>query len=156
MDRNADQLIEDLEQKVKEGEVLSRSDLVPLSLCLLMGGKMALVDRVKAAFEITRKVKVISAEDVAKLEAVLYVMADKFLKPEEMEKIKEEIGMMKLSQVLFDMGKEEGRSEGRSEGIDQVNRLYQRLVDEKKYEDLERSTRDKEYQRSLFKKYSIL
>ena len=155
-DRNADQLIEDLEQKVKEGEVLSRSDLVPLSLCLLMGGKMALVDRVKAAFEITRKVKVISAEDVAKLEAVLYVMEDKFLKPEEMEKIKEEIGMMKLSQVLFDMGKEEGRSEGRSEGIDQVNRLYQRLVDEKKYEDLERSTRDKEYQKSLFKKYSIL
>ena len=163
-DKDADRLIEGLEKKVKEGEDLSRNDLVPLSLCLLMGGKMALVDRVKAAFEIIRKVKGVRAEDVAKLEAVLYVMADKFLKQEEMEKIKEEIGMMKLSQVLFDMGKEEGKSEGRSEGrsegikegIDQVNRLYQRLVDEKKYEDLERSTRDKEYQRSLFKKYSIL
>ena len=47
-DKNADRLIEDLEQKVKEGEDLSRNDLVPLSLCLLMGGKMALVDRVKA------------------------------------------------------------------------------------------------------------
>ena len=163
-DKDADRLIEGLEKKVKEGEDLSRNDLVPLSLCLLMGGKMALVDRVKAAFEIIRKVKGVRAEDVAKLEAVLYVMADKFLKQEEMEKIKEEISMMKLSQVLFDMGKEEGKSEGRSEGrsegikegIDQVNRLYQRLVDEKKYEDLERSTRDKEYQRSLFKKYSIL
>ena len=159
-DKNADRLIEDLEQKVKEGEDLSRNDLVPLSLCLLMGGKMALVDRVKAAFEIIRRVKGVCAEDAAKLEAVLYVMADKFLKQEEMEKIKEEISMMKLSQVLFDMGKEEGKSEGRSEGInegiDQVNRLHQRLVDEKKYEDLERSTRDKEYQRSLFKKYSIL
>ena len=130
--------------EISKAQAISR--YLSFFLCLM------LVDRVKAAFEIIRKVKGVRAEDVAKLEAVLYVMADKFLKQEEMEKIKEEIGMMKLSQVLFDMGKEEGKSEG----IDQVNRLYQRLVDEKKYEDLERSTRDKEYQRSLFKKYSIL
>lgn len=151
-DKNADQLIGKLMKKAEAGEDFTRSDLVPLSLCLLMGGRMPLADRVKAAFEIIQKAKGVSAEDIARLEAVLYVMADKFLEQEEMKRIKEEIGMMKLSQVLFDMGKEEGRSEG----IDQVNRLHQRLVDEKKYEDLGRSTRDKEYQRSLFKKYSIL
>lgn len=154
--KNADRLIEDLEQKVEAGETLSRNDLVPLSLCLLMGGKMPPADRVKSAFEITQKVKGVSAQDVAKLEAVLYVMADKFLKREEMERIKEEIGMMKLTQMMVEMGREEGRSEGRSEGVDQVNRLYRRLVDEKKYEDWERSTRDGEYQKYLFEKYSIL
>lgn len=113
---------------------------------------MPLADRVKAAFKIIQKAKGVSAEDIARLEAVLYVMADKFLKREEMERIKEEIGMMKLTQMMVEMGREEGRSEG----VDQVNRLYRRLVDEKKYEDWERSTRDGEYQKYLFEKYSIL
>ena len=114
---------------------------------------MPLADRVKDAFEIIQKAKGVSAEDIARLEAVLYVMADKFLKREEMERIKEEIGMMKLTQMMVEMGREEGRSEGRSEGrregVDQVNRLYRRLVDEKKYEDWERSTRDGEYQKNM-------
>lgn len=159
-DKNADELIGKLMKKAEAGEDFTRSDLVPLSLCLLMGGRMPLADRVKDAFEIIQKAKGVSAEDIARLEAVLYVMADKFLKREEMERIKEEIGMMKLTQMMVEMGREEGRSEGRSEGrregVDQVNRLYRRLVDEKKYEDWERSTRDGEYQKYLFEKYSIL
>jgi hypothetical protein len=155
-DKNADELIGKLIEKAEAGKDFTRSDLVPLSLCLLMGGRMPLADRVKAAFEIIQKAKGVSAEDIARLEAVLYVMADKFLKREEMERIKEEIGMMKLTQMMVEMGREEGRNEGRSEGVDQVNRLYRRLVDEKKYEDWERSTRDGEYQKYLFEKYSIL
>ena len=61
--------------------------------------------------------------------------------------------------MLFDMGKEEGKSEGRSEGInegiDQVNRLHQRLVDEKKYEDLERSTQKSQmyFRKCILSKY---
>ena len=41
-DRNADRLIADIQHKIEEGELLTRKDLVPLALCLLMGGTMSL------------------------------------------------------------------------------------------------------------------
>ena len=54
-----------------------------------------------------------------------------------------------------DEGRTEGRNEGRTEGIEKVNRLSSLLIQEKRYDDLERSTRDREYQQLLFEEYSI-
>ena len=52
-------------------------------------------------------------------------------------------------------GRAEGLTEGKGRGIDQVNRLNDRLIAEKRYFDLERATKDKEYQKRLFDEYSI-
>ena len=46
-------------------------------------------------------------------------------------------------------------SEGRSEGEDRLNRLYGSLVADKRFEDLERSIKDKEYHEQLYKEYGI-
>ena len=62
---------------------------------------------VKAAFEITEKATGISTEDIRKIEAVVYVMADKFLDQMDKEEIKEGISMTRLGQMLVDMGREE-------------------------------------------------
>ncbi len=71
-----------------------------MSLCLLMDGAMSQKDRVKSAFDITRKAEGMNTEDKAKIEAMVFVMADKFLSRVEMEEIKEEIRMTKLGQML--------------------------------------------------------
>ncbi len=51
---------------------------------------------------------------------------------------------------------QEMREEERLAGIDQVNRLNRLLVSNEKYDELERSTKDKEYQKQLFEKYGII
>lgn len=157
-------MIADIQHKIEEGELLTRKDLVPLALCLLMGGTMSLKDRVRAAFDITGKAEGINTEDIAKIEAMVFIMADKFLDRIEMEEIREGLRMTRLGEMLVELGKEEGliagREEGltlgRGEGIDRVNRLNDRLIREKRYADLERATKDKAYQKHLFEEYSIL
>ena len=154
-DRNADQLIADIQHKIEEGELLTRKDLVPLALCLLMGGTMSLKDRVRAAFDITGKAEGIKTEDIAKIEAMVFIMADKFLERIEMEEIREGLRMTRLGEMLVELGKEEGLTAGRGEGIDRVNCLNNWLIREKRYADLERATKDKAFQRQLFEEYSI-
>ena len=52
-------------------------------------------------------------------------------------------------------GWNEGHSEGRSEGEDRLNGLICRLIADKRLEDLERATQDKEYREQLYKEYGI-
>jgi len=49
----------------------------------------------------------------------------------------------------------EAEERGREQGEDRINKLHSFLIHEKRYEDLERSTRDKEYQRQLMDQYGI-
>ena len=105
----------------------------------------------------------ISTEDISKIEAVVYVMADKFLDQVDMDEIKEGISMTRLGQMLVEMGRNEGlkigRTEGlkagRSEGREEVNKLHNRLIKEGKYKELERATEDAEYQKHLIAEYGI-
>lgn len=48
-----------------------------------------------------------------------------------------------------------GHSEGRTEGEDRLNRLHGSLIADKRFEDLERSVKDKEYREHLYKEYGI-
>ena len=45
---------------------------------------------------------------------------------------------------------------GREEERRNINKLNKALLSEKKYEELEKSTSDEEYQRDLMKKYKII
>lgn len=74
-------------------------------------------ERVKRAYQITQKAVSANPEDIKKIEAVLYVMADKFLDAMDMEEVMEGIRMTKLGQMLVNAGKEEGMVEGKIEGL---------------------------------------
>ena len=52
-------------------------------------------------------------------------------------------------------GWNEGHSKGRSEGENRLNCLICRLIEDKRFEDLERATQDKEYREQLYKEYGI-
>ena len=108
-DKNADVLLNELLQRQKEGKELTKKDVVPLTLCLLMDGKMPHKERVKTAYGITGNATGIPKEDIQKIEAVIYAMADKFLESTEKDEIMEVVRMTRLGQKLVNEGIEEAK-----------------------------------------------
>ena len=51
---------------------------------------------------------------------------------------------------------EEGMEKGIEKGIENVNKLHKILMSEKRYDELEKSIDDEEYQNELMKKYKII
>lgn len=81
-----------------------------------MSGKSSQKDRINQAFHIIQKANEIKKEDQDKIEAMLYAMADKFLDATDLEKLKEEISMTKLGQMIWEDGIAEGEVRGIAEG----------------------------------------
>lgn len=123
-DRNCDELIQKLLEKVANGEYLIKDDIVPLALCPLMSGEMTQKQRIKSAFEITREARMKDHDPhiIKKIEAVVYAMADKFLDLMDMDEIREEIKMTRLGQMLVNDGIAQGITQGITQGIIQ-NRM---------------------------------
>ena len=111
--KDADRLLEKLEQKQKNGEPITKEDLIPLVLCPLMSGESTQKDRINKAYQITRKATEVKKEDIDKIEAMLYAMADKFLDVVSLEKLKEEIAMTRLGQMIWQDGVIEGEARGK-------------------------------------------
>ena len=59
-------------------------------------------------------------------------------------------------QMELDKQFRNGREEGREEGMDNISKLLKLLVSEKKYDEIEKISEDKEYQKELLKKYKII
>lgn len=100
--KNADVLLQTLRKKQRQGKPITKADLVPLVLCPLMSGKSSQKNRINQAFHIMQKAAAIKKEDKDKIEAMLYAMADKFLDIVDLEKLKEEISMTKLGQMIWE------------------------------------------------------
>ena len=59
-------------------------------------------------------------------------------------------------QMELDKQYRNGREEDREEGMDNISKLLKLLVSEKKYDEIEKISEDKEYQKELLKKYKII
>ena len=115
-DKNAGSILEEFRQKIKRGETLTRQELSILTLCPLMGGEMGQKERILSAFSILQNTKDEKIkEDIQKIEAVIYAMADKFLEAADMEEVKEVVRMTRLGQMLLEEGMEKGIKEGERE-----------------------------------------
>lgn len=80
---------------------MTKEDLVPLTLCPLMGGNLSQKDRIKKALEFSRKAEEdIPKREVEKIESVVYAMAEKFLENVETDEIREMMKMTRLGQML--------------------------------------------------------
>ncbi|MBO5070058.1 MAG: hypothetical protein J6C37_06830 [Roseburia sp.] len=112
-DEDADQLIAKLQRKIEAGEPLTKQDIVPLTLCPLMGGTMTQKERIKATYEIMRQVTDVPPEEIRKIEAVIYAMADKFLESMDLDEIMEDISMTRLGRKLVNKGIYEGENENK-------------------------------------------
>ena len=93
-------------------------NLVPLTLCPLMGGAMSQKERIRTAYRFTRQALLVQTEDIKKIEAVIYAMADKFLESMELDEIVEDISMTRLGQMLVDRGMRTGLQQGLEQGLE--------------------------------------
>lgn len=131
---------------------MEREDIVPVLLSPLMDGRMKIKDRIlKGIYYVKKEEEKLSDTEIGKIQAVLYAFANKLLTAEELEEIKEAIAMTKLGEMLFD----DGVKAGEKKGEEKISRLTIRLLDEKRYGDLERAVKDLEYRKELYKIFGI-
>lgn len=114
---NADIFLKELLEKKNAEEPITREELVRLTLCPLMGGEIGIKQRLQIACEITRGETAVTKEEIQKIEAVIYAMADKFLDGLDMEEFVEGMKMTRLGEMLVKEGKQEGMSEKETEII---------------------------------------
>ncbi|HJD27599.1 MAG TPA: hypothetical protein H9914_01160, partial [Candidatus Blautia avicola] len=114
--KNAEKTFQELKEKAQAGRI-TRSDLVSLTLSPLMGGEMPQKERIKGAFEILKESGgLLNPDEVQKIEAVIYAMAEKFLVKMDLEEVMEEISMTRLGEMLVNKGYDIGHSKGVEEG----------------------------------------
>ena len=118
-DMNADQLLNELKEKAARKETITKTDLVKLSLCPLMNGETSIKNRILAAYEITNEASDIAPYERQKIEAVIYIMADKFLDSMSMEEVEAAIKMTRLGQMLYKDGFDDGFDDGFMKGADE-------------------------------------
>ena len=117
-DRDSDKVIRKLERKIQKGQVIKRRDVFSLLLTPLMSGKMDIGERICRSMDILQRESLgIKKEDIKWMQSVLYALAVKFLKREELERVKGRIGMTILGQMLFQDGVEKGVKKGLEQGI---------------------------------------
>ena len=114
---NADIFLKELLEKKKTEKPITREELVRLTLCPLMGGEIGIKQRLQIACEITRGETAVTKEEIQKIEAVIYAMADKFLEGLDMEEFVEGMKMTRLGEMLVKEGKQEGMNEKETEII---------------------------------------
>ena len=112
---NADIFLKELLEKKNAEKPITREELVRLTLCPLMGGEIGIKQRLQIACEITRGETAVTKEEIQKIEAVIYAMADKFLESIDMEEFVEGMKMTRLGEMLVKEGEIKGKQEGMNE-----------------------------------------
>ena len=143
-DYDADKIFKRLKEKMNNGEVFDDEDFAGLALAPLMSGKQSRKEKIKEAIDYAKQGETVIAE---KTVAILYTLADKFLKGIELQEIKEVVAMTRLGQMIYDDGFEKG--------MDRMAMLTSNLLKEKRLDDLQKATEDKEYCEQLMKEYHI-
>ena len=108
-DKNADEILERIQKKLAAGEAVAIDDLVPMFLTPLMSGDTSVYERIYQAFCILKEVAdQFEPENIRKMQSVLYALACKFLDKNELEQIKEIVGMSILGEMLINDGIQKG------------------------------------------------
>ena len=122
----------------------------------LMGGRSEIKTRILEGIKaVNREDKLISIEEAKKMEAMLYALANKLLSRGDLEKIKEEVKMTILGEMLRDDFIEEGRQEGRQENQERYNRLILCLDKDGKTSLIVKAASDPQLLEKLFQEYGI-
>ncbi|MBY6809341.1 hypothetical protein [Clostridium botulinum] len=111
--KDGDKIFNDIIDKMKSGEELSKQDIIALTFTPIMGGELSKGDKIVNAIRVVKDINKDYRYDV---ESILYAFANKFLSGKDLEKVREEIKMTELGKSLIEEGMEKGKSEGIIEG----------------------------------------
>ena len=125
-DRDGDIVIKEVEEKINDNVDVTKQDLIALTFTPIMSGKQSKLDKIIKSIRLIKKIDNQYRYDV---ESMLYAFADKwhskfyiwlveltqwlrkFLDGKDLEKVKEEISMTKLGEMLVEDGIKKGREE---------------------------------------------
>lgn len=159
-EEDADVIFDGLYEKIGKRETLKKEDLLPMLLSPLMGGTMPNKERIRESIVILSKPGAeVDKEELIKMQAVLYALANKLLDDMDLQEIKEVMAMTRLGQMLMEdgieKGMERGIERGVEQGLDRVNTLNAKLAEAGRTEDIIRASKDKQYQQLLFEEFGI-
>lgn len=108
--KDGDKIFNEIINKIKNDENITKEDLVELTFTSIMGGKLSKADKIINAVKV---VKNIDREYRYDIETILYAFASKFLKGRDLEKVREEIKMTELGRSLIEEGIKKGEKQGK-------------------------------------------
>ena len=150
--KNADPIFRRLQEKQKKGEHLTQEDLFPLLLSPLMSGKLTLAERFLEGFQLLKAgEKDIGHECLARMQALLYVFAGKFLNKDDLKKVKGVISMTILGEMLV----KDGLDQGIRQGEEKLGRLIQLLIQNSRSDEISRAVTDRQYQEALYQEFGL-
>ncbi|CAI3246466.1 hypothetical protein CNEO2_530041 [Clostridium neonatale] len=104
-DKDGDIVIKEVEEKLNNNIEVTKQDLIALTFTPIMSGKLSKLDKIIKSIRLVKKIDNEYRYDV---ESMLYAFADKFLDGKDLEKVKEEISMTKLGEMLVEDGIKKG------------------------------------------------
>lgn len=104
-DKDGDIVIQEVEEKLNNNIEVTKQDLIALTFTPIMSGKLSKLDKIIKSIRLVKKIDNEYRYDV---ESMLYAFADKFLDGKDLEKVKEEISMTKLGEMLVEDGIKKG------------------------------------------------
>ena len=153
-DRNADRILERLAGKSEDE--LNREEMIPVLLTPLMNSEHTIQNRILGSIRILKKAEaVFSDQEIRRMEAILYILAAKFLNESELKMIKEEMAMTKLGQMIWDDAVKQGREEGQAQASERYSRLILLLAQDDRSDQIIKIASDPAYREELYKKYKI-
>ena len=138
--------------RLKMGSMRISVRIILNSLTPLISSEQDRKDTIKIAILLAKQDTRVTAE---KTVAILYTMADKFLRGSDLEELKEVVAMTRLGQMLYDDGLKAGKSEGRVEGSDRMASLTKKLLEAARMADLQLALDDPGYREKLMDEYGI-
>ena len=154
--KSADPVFRRLKEKQKKGERLTQEDLFPLLLSPLMSGTLPLTDRFLEGFRLLKTAeKDIGRESLARMQALLYVFAGKFLNKDDLQKVKEAISVTILGEMLVKDGLDRGIQKGIRQGEEKLGRLIQLLIQNSRSDEIDRVVTDRQYQETLYREFGL-
>ena len=127
---NGDEVFERLKQKIRNKEEITKHDLIELTFTPIMGGTLTNDEKIVDAIKILKKVDNEYSNDV---KSMLYAFANKFLKGKDLEKVKEELKMTELGEMLINEGMAKGIEKGK---IEVVKKSIQKGLDNETIADI--------------------
>lgn len=144
--RSADSLYKRLDKTPPEE--IRKEDLLAAVFSLLMKGRLPAKERVKKGFcYLDRETPNVSREERKKMQAMLYMLATKFLKKDELAEIKEECSMTILGQMLME--------DGMQKGEDLFANLADRLLADGRSDEVRLAAKDLTVRRKLYREYGL-
>lgn len=154
--KNADTVFSDL--KKKNGDEITKADLVPVVFTPLMGGRLSPAERAEQGIQILNgRYRNVAEEDLRRMQAALMMLANKFLTRAELEKVKEMCGMNTFFQLFVEDGIQQGIQQGIQKGSDAVLTLVACMQkDEEDASKIQFLKTDLELRRKMMEKYKIV